>query len=302
MNIAIGIGTLLLGGWVLNTPTNNEDQYNSTPAPKSQSTQSPSAKSALPPGARSLRGLDDETNNNAPQRRGDRESSQNQPSATPRTDDQPKRQAQPKWILPTPPTDPGVPRAGGSFALPTPPTGVGRDADYRDPTNEANPTGSPVVPNIPEVPTSRKFAPPRTASSPTYYEESTFYRNNSTSSSYPGFAMPVAPTKPFASAKPFASGVSPYMGLFRNDTAGGTIDNYSTLVRPALDQRSMNQKYDLDIYGLERNARLQNRALEQMGRYNQGQRAPQSISTPQFYRSFGGYYPDMNPTQSGYGQ
>ena len=34
--------------------------------------------------------------------------------------------------------------------------------------------------------------------------------------------------KAFAKAAPFASGVSPYMGLFRNDTNGGTIDNYST--------------------------------------------------------------------------
>jgi hypothetical protein len=92
------------------------------------------------------------------------------------------------------------------------------------------------------------------------------------------------------------------MGLFRNDTAGGTIDNYSTLVRPALDQRSMNQQFNLDLYGLERNARLQNMTLQQMDRYNQNSRDPQSISTPQFYRNFGGYYPGLNPMQNGYGQ
>ena len=44
MNIAIGIGTLLLGGWVLNTPA-TDDQSKATTTP-----QSPSAKSILPPG------------------------------------------------------------------------------------------------------------------------------------------------------------------------------------------------------------------------------------------------------------
>ena len=82
------------------------------------------------------------------------------------------------------------------------------------------------------------------------------------------------------------------MGLFRNDTTGGTIDNYSTLVRPALDQRSMNQQFNMDIYGLERNARLQNAALQQMNRCNNS-RAPQSIGTPQFYMNYGGYYPRL---------
>ena len=107
---------------------------------------------------------------------------------------------------------------------------------------------------------------------------------------HPQFMSPTAPTKPFLGVPPYSSpGVSPYMNLFRNDTNGGTIDNYSTFVRPALDQRSMNQQFNMDIYGLERNARLQNRALQQMDRG--GPRAPQSIGTPQFYMNYGNYYP-----------
>ena len=78
------------------------------------------------------------------------------------------------------------------------------------------------------------------------------------------------------------------MGLFRNDTNGGTIDNYSTVVRPALDQRSMNLQFNVDIYGLTRNARIQNAALQDMGRG--GASAPQIIGTPQFYNSNNNYY------------
>ena len=62
------------------------------------------------------------------------------------------------------------------------------------------------------------------------------------------------------------SGVSPYMELFRNDTNGGTIDNYTTLVRPALTSRSMNQQFGSDISACTRNARLQDAALQQMNR------------------------------------
>jgi hypothetical protein len=109
--------------------------------------------------------------------------------------------------------------------------------------------------------------------------------------SHPGFMSPQAPTKPFAGTQPFSSGVSPYMNLFRNDTNGGTIDNYSTLVRPALNQQSMNQQFNLDIsYGAERYNRLQNWALRQTDRGGSG-RVPQSVGTPQFFMNYGPYYP-----------
>ncbi len=57
--------------------------------------------------------------------------------------------------------------------------------------------------------------------------------------------LPRSPTRTLP-AKPFAnyvrpSPVSPYMNLFRSDNAGGTIDNYSTLVKPLLQQQRMNR-------------------------------------------------------------
>ena len=82
------------------------------------------------------------------------------------------------------------------------------------------------------------------------------------------------------------------MNLFRNDTSGGTIDNYTTLVRPALEQQAANQRFNIDIYGLERNARIQQHSLHQM---QSTERVLQGVATPQYYMNYGGYY-------GGYGQ
>jgi hypothetical protein len=104
------------------------------------------------------------------------------------------------------------------------------------------------------------------------------YQQTLDSSAYSGQTA----EKAFTGQKVFSSGYSPYMGLFRNDTNGGTIDNYTQYVRPALDQQTINQKTNMDIYGLERNARIQNSALQQM---NRSPRTLQPIATPQYQNS-----------------
>jgi hypothetical protein len=106
----------------------------------------------------------------------------------------------------------------------------------------------------------------------------------------PQNAAPAPAIKAFAGYRP-TSGVSPYMNLFRRDSLG-TIDNYTTLVRPQLEQRFMNQQFDRDISGLERNNRTQMIDLQQLQRSNQ---TLQSVGTQQFYMNYGSYYP-------GYGQ
>jgi hypothetical protein len=289
MNLIVGLGTLLLGGWVLNTPP-SEDLPAAAPVPSKQSTES-----ALPSGSGASEGSRAASGNNT-----DTRGSSRGGSGTASTDSQPSGSAAPKWLLPSPPTETGRSQYGGRYAMPTPPTGVGRDAEYNNPSAMANPSGSPIQSSIPEVPTSRQASPPRRSDS-SYYSEREFWRSESRAASYPSFDLPNGPVKPFASVRPFESGVSPYMGLFRNDTAGGTIDNYSTLVRPALDQRSMNQQFNLDTYGLERVGRLQEMTLRQMGRFRSSDRTPQGVSTPQFDRMYNGYYP-VGPMQSGYGQ
>jgi len=100
-------------------------------------------------------------------------------------------------------------------------------------------------------------------------------------------APPVQPNieKPFSGYRQ-ASGISPYMNLFRNGTDNGTVDNYTTLVRPQLDQRYLNQQYGRDIRGLQTDARLQGSSIQQINQSRQ----LQGISTPQFYMNYGSYY------------
>ena len=83
------------------------------------------------------------------------------------------------------------------------------------------------------------------------------------------------PTKPFENyVRP--SPVSPYMQLFRGDNAGGTIDNYSTFVKPLLLQQQMNRE-------LMRNRSQLNAmgpALQQKPKQRPGFAAPYTVFEP----------------------
>jgi hypothetical protein len=98
------------------------------------------------------------------------------------------------------------------------------------------------------------------------------------------------PQKAFGSYQPPPSGSSPYMNLFRTGNNNGTIDNYTTLVRPALQQQNANQQFGNDIYGLQRAERIQRAAIQQV---NPQSRYLQGVGTPQYYMNAGGYYPGM---------
>jgi hypothetical protein len=93
------------------------------------------------------------------------------------------------------------------------------------------------------------------------------------------------------------SGISPYMNLFRGGTALGTIDNYTTLVRPELEQRFMNQQVSRDLVGLERTNRAQQ--LRQQMLMQQQTRSLQGVGTPQYYMNYGGYYQQPGQAQPG---
>jgi hypothetical protein len=103
------------------------------------------------------------------------------------------------------------------------------------------------------------------------------------SAANPAVIAPPVGQKPFAGYQP-PGGVSPYMNLFRSGTDNGTIDNYTSLVRPQLNQQYLNQQYGHDIRGLQSDTRLQNQAIMNQSRQLQG------VSTPQFYQNYGGYY------------
>jgi hypothetical protein len=68
--------------------------------------------------------------------------------------------------------------------------------------------------------------------------------------------------------KPFStyqapSSVSPWMNLYRSGTNNGTVDNYTTLVRPQLEQRSLDQRYGNDINKLQNTTQRQGQMLNQ---------------------------------------
>jgi hypothetical protein len=160
-------------------------------------------------------------------------------------------------------------------------------------TNMTGPAYGSAGSRIPASPTPRSYAPSPSAYSS--YGAMQAERQRMAFSAHSGFSRTTAgPDKAFSGYQMNTSGVSPYMNLFRRDTAGGTVDNYTTLVRPALEQQMANQRFNMDIYGLERNARIQQHSLQQIERQNY--RMPQSIGTPQFYMNYGNYYPGYGPS------
>ena len=78
------------------------------------------------------------------------------------------------------------------------------------------------------------------------------------------------------------------MNLYRTGNAGGTIDNYTTLVRPELDQRRTNQQFGSDINSLENSSRVQGFNLNQLNRDTQNL---QGVKYQQFFMNYGDFYP-----------
>ena len=98
-------------------------------------------------------------------------------------------------------------------------------------------------------------------------------RNTGPQNSGPSVAPP--PEKPFAGFRP-SSGVSPYMNLFR--VQGDSLDNYTSLVRPQIEQRFLNSQFGHDIGGLQ--TRVQQVNPQQLYRTNE---TLQGVATPQYY-------------------
>jgi hypothetical protein len=208
--------------------------------------------------------------------------------------------------MPLAPTDPALGLGGqqGGFGLPTPPT--------QPASNFGVPGPGGIVPapgQMPPPPTGY----PRPASSYASGGPSAAYYNllsqqqqrmgsgMSAPGSPPMLGAP-GPQKPFGPATTVYGGGagynSAYMNLFRSNN-GGTIDNYNTLVRPQLQQQALNEQTANDIYGLDRQNRIQ-QALMQGSLYN-GPRSLQGVGTPQYYMNYGRYYPGVGNPGSYYG-
>ncbi len=85
-----------------------------------------------------------------------------------------------------------------------------------------------------------------------------------------------------------ASAISPYLNLYRTDNSFGTVDNYYTLVKPLVDQRTKNTRFNTQIRGLQNTSRHQGAAIHTLDRET---RTLQGISTPQYYQNYRDYYP-----------
>ncbi|MBN1393915.1 MAG: hypothetical protein JW959_02705 [Pirellulales bacterium] len=276
MYITIGIGTMLLGSWVLVSPVEEDNLRPIQPTPPPIAAAPQSEMNANQYGG--LQGL-------GYQGYGGFRSQEDGSRYGPRAN-QPPAHAQPGGTgMPASPTD-SFQGAGG---LPLPPTAD--PASRQPPQGQTQPgamdqaygsagTQMPMAPTAAARPAPSSYSPGRSYSSTMQQPSS-----GGGLSSFGGGSQTTQ--KAFSAVNPYSSGVSPYMNLFRNDTSAGTIDNYTTLVRPALEQRAANQQFNMDIYGLERRARIQQHSLQQM---QQRERTLQGVGTPQYYMNYGGFY------------
>lgn len=268
MHTAVAVGMLMLGGWVLISPP-EEDRVGIA-----RQVQSPAAAPAVSP-------------NREPRARNERQTRE-RGSRTDARRDSPEAQArlqeqQGSRDMPAPTDAVGPEELTESTAPPTSAAplahggnSMGRRSYMRAPTasrggrsgqqSAYRPTshGQTGQPGVPQQPTNPAMLTPPNATA------------QSTEKAFSNYRPP--------------SGVSPYMNLFRRDS-GGVVDNYTTLVRPQLDQRYLNNQFGRDISGLERS--IQGITAPQ---FNQPvRRAPQSVATPQYYMSFGQSYLGEEP-------
>jgi hypothetical protein len=97
------------------------------------------------------------------------------------------------------------------------------------------------------------------------------------------------PSKAFSGVQMNTGSSSPYMNLYRTGTNNGTIDNYTTLVRPQFNQQRTNQQFGADINSLENATRVQGFSLNQLNRDTHNL---QGVKYQQFFMNYGDFYPN----------
>jgi hypothetical protein len=278
MHLAVAVGTMLMGAWVLNSP-----DYDQTPAPQPADQQNPPA--AAPANPSSTSPTTSPLRRNASTMERERRAPGESQSRTAGTGNQETTVAQPPQ---------------GSADMPSPTDPLSQD-ELTDQT--APPTSNAPVANTYGGGLRRSLLQHPTAPRGGTRGQQSAYRpmSHGMSATQPTTGQPnqnlamvgppvnnVQPADKAFSGYQSQSGVSPYMNLFRRDTM--TVDNYTTLVQPQLQQRFLNQQYGRDINSLEQSLRVQGPRI-QPTIYRQGQ----GVATPQFFMSTTGgqYYPGM---------
>jgi hypothetical protein len=291
MQIAIAVGTLLLGGWVLETP--EETKESAVPEQISPSVTvpggvAPAETPAFTPsqgvsGYQGLQGVRTMQHGRSLGRAPGEstESIRSRLTGSNQVGAGARQQREPS--MPLSPTETLPPGAETTLGQPSAPTSTGSPLS----TNVSGGGAKSQALNL-SVPTER---PPQMLASEVGNRAVSRGLDQSRSVQATGVPNIMAPPVQPSTEKAFAgyhtsSGISPYMNIFRSGTNNGTVDNYTTLVRPQLDQRALNQQYGRDIRGLQSDSRLQGSSLQQINQSRQ----LQGVSTPQFYMNYGNYY------------
>jgi hypothetical protein len=271
MNIALILSTLLIGASTLNTPDNNA------------LTMPPTSDLPLPPIQNNS--TTPQTQTRAQKAEQDRNAQRKQAKTSRASEysghSQQQNAQNMRPMMPSAPTD----SSAGSR--------IGQSYNFLPPTADAASAGSDPnggyagLPDRMNVPTSPTRARPGEAQSYTSMraaEESRRLAASRNSASAPAQLTP----KAFSSvSSQSSSGSSPYMNLYRTGNNNGTIDNYTTLVRPQLDQQGTNQKFGADIHGLENSTHIQGLNIRQLNRETQ---TLQGVNATQYFMNYGDYY------------
>ncbi len=291
MNAAIAVTTLFFGGLVLNSPTEEQRTNMARPVVVAETSEAPAAAAPAPSGTvRRDREYDDS-----------RSQARTRSAAGTQTAPAPAEQGTLDDVIA--PTDSPLGDEESS-AQPKPPT-----------SNTPLPQGMGAgygrsISRAPTSPAARRGAQQQAGSRLSSSSRTRSFGGTMNQQVQPGqtgtasFMVPPGMTGTGPNEKAFSgyqapSGVSPWMNLFRRDSLG-TIDNYTTLVRPQMEQQYMNRQFGREISGLERHNRIQQMNMQ---RLDQAERAPQSVATPQYYLNYpGAYEMDMSGQAQAQGQ
>jgi hypothetical protein len=272
MNIALMLSTLVIGASTVNPLGDNSliaPPTSDLPLPPIQS------NSTMP-----------KVQNRAARETQDRESQRKQARATRSSgysgNYQQRNTQNASPLMPIAPTDSSAGSQAGHTYQYLPPTANAATADSAGASGRPSGLSGPM-----SVPTSPTRARPGEAQSYTSMRNVEEQNRRMAAARNAATAPAQLTPKPFSGANQQSSGVSPYMNIFRSGTNNGTVDNYSTLVRPVLDQQRANQKFGADIHGLENSTHVQGINIQQLNRDTQ---SLQGVNATQYFMNYGDYY------------
>jgi len=270
MNIAIGIGTLLLGGWVL--PSAEQPLADLPPQPQAFGT--PTQRPGPRPGTGDTGGA---------YRYGTGQTSRALRLGTDET------------AVPIAPTDPLLTAPESPWQAPTQdlPSGQAYPYGTRRPSPEgaAGPARSAYRPPTSMSRSRTGVSRPTGRVGAQLTPQQQMQQQARLEMMLPKtMPAPSQATKPFAgySAPPT---VSPYLNMFRSNLSGLPSDNYNTWVRPQLEQNRQSHVFGGEIRGLQSAARVQGSVLQRLGKKTE---TIGGTMAPEYFQNYRDYYPGFN--------